>query len=182
MPMTLPKIIALTACVSLTGCAAATIPVNEPNEAPPAKENTWTPQSPQTKWWLETPPCPDDAKLVGAPPPQGQVLECVTPNGTVHGFSSVWFPNGHEGTLTSYRNGVKNGLFMYWLHNHPLIEGTYVDGRKHGNWTYWFDGSSGFDMESRSDHAYNTSNYAVEHYDHGLLLKTVHFKDGVPAP
>jgi hypothetical protein len=180
----LPKLLAfaVVAC-ALGGCAASPASAVEPPAAPLAvqKENTWTVQSPQPKWWLEQPPCPDGGKVVGAPPPHGQVLECVSDRGVVHGFSSVWFPDGHEGTLTEYRAGVRNGRFLYWLHNHPLVEGTFKDGRRSGTWTHGFDGQSGFDMEARFDRAYNAKNYPVETYNNGLLVSTVNMKDGVPS-
>ena len=177
---TLP--LALVAVAS--ACASA--PPPEPPKAPVAsaatlpKESSWGPQSPQPKWWEEKPPCPDGATMRGKLPPEGNVLECVNDKGTPHGPSSVWFPNGHEGTLTEYKNGVRHGRFMHWLHNHPLVEGTYFEGRKDGDLTYWFDEGSGFDAESRGDREYNQKNYVVEKYVRGLLVKTTHYKDGKP--
>ena len=147
------------------------------------KENTWTPQSPQPKWWeARDAACPPGTQLVGAPPPRGQVVECVRPNGLVHGSSSVWYPNGHEGTLTEYENGTRNGRWLYWLHGHKLVEGAFRNGRRDGTWTYWFDGGSGFDVESRLDREYNDKNYVVEQYTNGLLVKTTRFRDGKPQP
>jgi hypothetical protein len=147
------------------------------------KENTWTPQSPQPKWWEGGPSaCPEGASLVGTPPPSGQVVECVQPNGVVNGFSSVWYPNGHEGTLTEYKNGVRDGRWLYWLHGQKLVEGTFRNGKRDGAWTYWFDEGSGFDVESRLDRAYNDKNYVIEQYNNGLLVKTVRVHDGKPQP
>lgn len=144
-------------------------------------ENTWTPQSPQPKWWeAGDSACKDGAKLVGVPPPNGSVLECRLPNGNQHGFSSVWYENGHEGTLTEYANGVRNGRWLYWSHNHPLIDGQFRDGRRDGRWIFWFDAGSGFDMTSRYDRAYNDKNYTIENYNKGLLVQTAHYRDGKP--
>jgi hypothetical protein len=147
------------------------------------KENTWTPQSPQPKWWEDgSSPCPEGAKLVGTPPPTGQVVECVQPNGVVNGLSSVWYPNGHEGTMTEYKNGVRDGRWLYWLHGQKLVEGTFRSGRRDGAWTYWFDEGGGFDVDSRLDRAYNDKNYVIEQYNNGLLVKTVRIRDGKPQP
>jgi hypothetical protein len=148
---------------------------------PPSKDNTWTPQSPQPKWWeAGQAACPEGTKLSGSPPPRGQLVECVRPDGVVHGLSSVWYPNGHEGTLTEYRDGTRNGRWLYWLHGQKLIEGTFKDGRRDGTWTYWFDNSGGFDLDSRLDREHNDKNYVVEQYNNGMLVKTIHYRDGQP--
>ena len=147
-------------------------------EAAPPEENTWGPQSPQPKWFEEKPPCPEGANLVGQLPPKGNVVECVNAAGLPHGLSSVWFPNGHEGTMTEYKNGTRHGRWMHWLHNHVLVEGSFKEGRRDGDWRYWFDDVAGFDLDARYNRAYNQKNYVVEHYNNGLLVKTTHFKDG----
>jgi antitoxin component YwqK of YwqJK toxin-antitoxin module len=127
--------------------------------------------------------CPEGATLVGAPPPKGNVIQCVLPNGAPHGLSSVWFEGGHEGTLTEYKNGVRHGRWMYWLHNHTLAEGQFEDGRRHGTWTFWYDQGSGFDMRSRYERgAYNGKNYVTEQYNKGLLLKSKRYQDAKPVP
>jgi len=147
---------------------------------PPPKENSWTPQSPQPKWWeAGDKACPEGTKLVGLPPPSGQVVECARPNGIVDGLSSVWYPNGHEGTLTEYRDGKKNGRWLYWLHGQKLVEGNFKEGRRDGTWTYWFDGENGFDVESRLNREYNDKNYVVEQYSSGLLVKTTRYRNGL---
>lgn len=145
------------------------------------RENSSTPQSPQPKWWESSPPCPEGAQLRGQLPPAGNVIECVNAQGTPQGPSSVWFPNGHEGTYTEYKNGVRHGRWMHWLHGQPLVEGLYSEGRKDGDFTYWFDGETGFDVESRGDRTYNEKNYVVEKYLRGLLVKTTHVKNGKPT-
>lgn len=170
----------------VSGCAAPhiearpTTPTSAgPSVTPPVNE--WGPQSPQPKWWEASPPCPEGATLRGKLPPEGNVLECVDAKGTPHGPSSVWFPNGHEGTLTEYKNGMRHGKWMHWLHNQPLVEGAYFEGRKDGDFTYWFDEASGFDAESRGDRVTSRKNYVVERYTRGLLVKTTHFKEGKPV-
>jgi hypothetical protein len=173
----------LAALASTSACTPPPpIVAQAPAEAPKAqKVSEWGPQSPQPKWWDASPPCPDGSTIRGKLPPEGNVLECVDANGTPHGPSSVWFPNGHEGTYTEYKNGLRHGRWMHWLHNQPLVECTYSEGRKDGDCTFWFDEGSGFDAESRGDHAYNRKNYVVERYVRGLLVKTTHFKDGKPV-
>lgn len=158
---------------------AAAAPAAAKDGAPP-EENTWGPQSPQPKWFEEKTPCPEGAKLVGQLPPKGNVVECVDPMGHPHGLSSVWFPNGHEGTMTEYKNGTRHGRWMHWLHNHVLVEGTFKEGRRDGEWKYWFDDVAGFDLDARYNRAYNKDNYVVERYNNGMLVKTTHFKDGKP--
>ncbi len=100
--------------------------------------DSWTPQSPQEKWWEHAQPCPEGSKLVGAPPPKGQALECVNAEGKRHGLSSIWFGSGYAGTTAEYQNGVPHGRWLYWLHAHKLIEGQHEQGRRQGKWTYWF--------------------------------------------
>src|SRR6185369_15123873 len=142
----------------VTGCGSYAVGTSAGGNigALPPKENTWTPQSPQPKWWEAADvACPRGSKLVGSPPPTGQLIECVRPNGVVHGLSSVWYPNGHEGTLTEYSDGTRNGRWLYWLHDQKLIEGRFKEGRRDGTWTYWFDSHGAFDVESRLDREHN---------------------------
>jgi hypothetical protein len=165
-----------------TGCAVRDEPPRAPSPSAPAfeAENTWTPQSPQEKWWERATPCPAGTTLIGDVPPKGSVLECRSPDGKRNGRSSVWYPSGDSGTYTEYENDVPHGRWAYWLHNHMLVEGYFDHGRRQGNWTYWFDGAQGFDMRSRWA-ARNARTYVVESYDRGLLVRTVHYRDGVPT-
>jgi hypothetical protein len=178
--------------LAIGGCAAeparpAEAPRGNPQAEASAKGpevNTWGPQSPQSTWWEPAEAaCPEGAKLVGAPPPKGNTVQCVLPDGKPHGRSSVWFENGHEGTLTEHKNGVRYGKWMYWLHNHTMAEGQFEDGRRHGTWKFWFDQGSGFDMRARYEpDAYNGKNYVIEQYNKGLLLGTKRYRDGKPVP
>jgi len=160
-------ITALVGCTALVACAPKEAPPPATPEPEPVKVDEWTPQSPQPAWWSEKPPCPDDAVLVGAPPPEGNVLQCRKPNGVNHGFASVWFPNGHEGTLTQYNNGLRHGLWMHWLHGRKMIEGEYNNGRKHGNWIYWFDENSDFDEQGRMK---SHLPIVLEEYNNGMVV------------
>jgi hypothetical protein len=165
----------LTACTHAAGSSTGGL-IGPPS----AKVNTWTPQSPQPKWWEGDNACPEGTRLSGSPPPAGQVVECVRPNGVVHGLSSVWYPNGHEGTLAEYRDGKRNGRWLYWLHGQKLVEGSFKDGRRDGTWTYWFDSSGELDVDSRLDREHNDKNYVIERYNNGLLVTTIHYRDGQP--
>ena len=180
-----PLLLALVPFAFAAGCAAtppqAAAPAFEAQSEPAEPENTWTPQSPQEKWWEAQPPCPAGAALVGDVPPRGRVLECKTPDGKRNGMSSVWFENGHSGTLTEYENDVPNGRWLYWLHGQKLVEGRFDHGRRHGQWTFWFDPGTGLDMRSLLQ-TQNPKQYVVETYDHGLLVKTTHYEDGKVVP
>lgn len=175
--------------IAAAGCAGqpappAAAPVEAAPEAKAPEANTWGPQSPQPKWWeAGATACPQGATLSGALPPKGNVIQCILPNGTPHGLSSVWFENGHEGTMTEYKNGVRHGKWLYWLHNHTLAEGQFEDGRRVGTWRFWFDEGAGFDMKSRYEmSAYNGQTYVMEQYNKGLLLKVERYRDGKPVP
>jgi hypothetical protein len=155
--------------VALFGCASRQpAPVASTVKEPP--QNTWTPQSPQEPWWeAGEAACPSGATLVGAPPPRDHAVECVLPNGKLHGRASVWFDNGHEGTVAEYRRGLLHGAFKHWLHGRWLVEGQYAEGRRHGKWLYWFDESSDFDVRARWQ---AEQPLVVEQYNRGLLLNT----------
>ena len=140
----------------------------------------WGPQSPQPKWWEAQTPCPDGSKLVGSPPPPGNTLECRDAAGKRNGMSSTWFESGHSGTMTEYVNDVPDGKWMYWVHNHRLIEGQYKMGRRDGPWTYYFGPSSAFGVKERYDRDVE-KDYFVEQYQDGLLVWTKHFRDGKPV-
>jgi hypothetical protein len=174
---------ALVLAALSSGCSVRDEPARAPTtfaSTTVEAENTWTPQSPQEKWWERATPCPAGATLVGDVPPKGMALECRSPDGKRNGRSSVWFSSGDSGTYTEYENDVAHGRWAYWLHNHMLVEGYFDHGRRQGNWTFWFDGAQGFDMRSRWA-ARNARTYVVESYDRGLLVRTVHYRDGVPT-
>ncbi len=175
--------------ILLAPCLLATsVACVESVDAPPAEpqaprdphEDTWTPQSPQPKWWEQSPPCPEGSKLVGAPPPKGQSVECIDQSGKLNGGSSHWFGSGHAGTFGEYQAGVPHGRWLYWIHGQKLIEGAHDQGRRQGPWTFWFDDAATFDTTARMSTQEWSKNYVVEEYDHGLLVATKHIKDGKP--
>lgn len=168
-------LIALTACVESVDAPVA------PRAEPDPHEDTWTPQSPQPKWWEASPPCPEGSKLVGAPPPKGESVECLDANGRLNGGSSHWFGSGHAGTFGEYQAGVPHGRWLYWVHGQKLIEGAHEQGRRQGRWTFWFDGTATFDTMARMSTHEWSKNYVIEEYDHGLLVSTKHIRDGKPA-
>lgn len=165
----------VAALALLASCAQP--PVTTTTKVAAQKPDTWTPQSPQPAWWLEAQPCPDGAELYGALPPKGRVLQCLSARGVKNGRESVWFENGHEGTLTEYKNGVRHGSYLYWLHGRKLIEGAFQEGRRHGSWTYWFDEASDFDTQGRMK---PLQPVVVELYNKGLLLQIVRKPSGAP--
>ena len=166
----------------LVACAeTVSAPIAQPEPQREAPADSWTPQSPQPKWWEQSPPCPEGSKLVGGPPPKGQSLECVDANGKLNGGASQWSGSGHAGTFSEYQNGVPHGRWLYWVHGQKLIEGVHDQGRRQGRWTFWFDGAGTFDTAARMDAQAWQKNYVVEEYDHGLLVSTRHIKDGKPA-
>lgn len=165
-PQPLTATVLFVAALS-TGCTARDEPARAPVAVATAAaepENSWTPQSPQEKWWERKTACPDGTTLVGDVPPKGFALECRSPDGKRNGRSSVWYESGHSGTYTEYENDVPHGRWLYWLHNEKFIEGHYERGRRQGNWTYWFDAGMGFDMRSRWAMR-NVRTYVVESYD-----------------
>lgn len=163
--------------VAIGGCASAPPPAPSPEPVRDPHADTWTPQSPQEKWWEASTPCPAGAHLVGAPPPKGNTVECLDDAGKRQGPSSVWFGSGFAGTFAEYANGVPHGRWLYWLHANKLIEGQHVEGRRQGKWTYWFDDVA-FDTESRMASDQWSKNYVVEEYNLGLLVSTQQFRDG----
>jgi hypothetical protein len=159
-------------------------PAEAPSEAPSAGHATraaWSPESPEPAWWKAEPPCPDGAKMVGALPPIGHSLQCLDETGRPHGPTSIWFGNTHSGTMSEFQHGVPHGRYLYWMHNRPMVDGGYVQGRRHGAWTYHFDEASTFSGEDRLDPRY-AGDYVVEHYANGLLVRTERFEDGKLRP
>jgi hypothetical protein len=171
---------ALSTLVVLTmgvlGCNGSQAPPAPP-KAQEERPDEWGVQGPQPAWWAERDPCPDGAELVGDVPPKQRVLECRLRDGRQHGFSSVWFGSGHEGTLTEYRNGVRHGRWLHWMHGRKLVEGRFQDGRRHGRWVYWFDEWSDFDTAGRMK---PIQPVVVEVYNKGLLVSTTRAGEGSP--
>jgi antitoxin component YwqK of YwqJK toxin-antitoxin module len=68
-------------------------------------------------------------------------LRCEKPDGTPHGPSN-WFETGYDlsegqqGEIGSYKHGKKDGLWIEYGTFHGWSVGGYIDGVKHGLWTF----------------------------------------------
>ena len=57
----------------------------------------------------------------------------------LYGMWTQWYENG-EREIIHYRNGIENGLNIYWYKNgQKKYEGSYKTGRKDGSWTFWYE-------------------------------------------
>ncbi|HZH03884.1 MAG TPA: hypothetical protein VEY30_08880, partial [Myxococcaceae bacterium] len=61
--------------------------------------------------------CPDDARPLGAAPPQGHEVWCQLPSGLKHGRATRWYATGQKAEEGEYRNGKKNGRWIEWYEN-----------------------------------------------------------------
>ncbi len=66
----------------------------------------------------------------------GELIE-KTPykNGRMNGVKTRYLQDGKLYSESPYKMGVEDGVYkLYEGHDFPVIEGLYVDGKKHGNW------------------------------------------------
>lgn len=72
-----------------------------------------------------------------------ELLWCQRSDGTRHGPSRSWFDHGKRKTPRSagaYRDGKKDGDWTWWYRNERKRSmGTYKLGARHGAWTIWHD-------------------------------------------
>ena len=110
--------------------------------------------------------CPENGKIVGAPPPKGTGQWCEKADSAGkpmrHGPYYKYHSNGQKAVQGSFVNGKANGLFVFWLpdgskaeekgyqngqlsgayvkygkENQKVIEGRYLGGKKNGKFTYY---------------------------------------------
>ena len=82
--------------------------------------------------------CPEGAHAYGGEPPTAYAFECRLPDGTPHGTSKTWFPDGKRQRLGEYENGLRTGSWTDF-HREGTIksEGRYSEDRRDGVWTFW---------------------------------------------
>jgi hypothetical protein len=79
--------------------------------------------------------CPDDTRLRGQPPPDGNRVWCETEAGVSHGPFMSWHHNGHEKTRGTFRDGTAHGDWTSWYDNGQLkSKGSYDTGERVGRW------------------------------------------------
>jgi hypothetical protein len=113
-------------------------------------------------WFAQPNPCPDDAGLVGTPPPRGNEVWCARPDGAKHGRATkygklgnvvaegehrdghkhgtftTYHQNGHKATQVEFVDGLENGPVTMWHRNgQKALEGTFEQGKGSGPWTKW---------------------------------------------
>ncbi len=91
----------------------------------------------------DTPPdppivtCPDGAPPVGQPPAE---TFCQRSEGTRHGPYVRWHPDGSVRIEGSYRDGRQHGQWTeYDRGGRPLQRGNLVDGTRQGAWAEWYN-------------------------------------------
>jgi hypothetical protein len=82
--------------------------------------------------------CPEGSHLEGHPPPAGEELKCVLPDGSLHGPYKHWYSNGQLMQLFHYDHGREHGKQQAWWPNGQLMmEGVSMDGKRYQGFRYW---------------------------------------------
>jgi hypothetical protein len=82
--------------------------------------------------------CPAGATAYGAEPPVAYLLECRRPDGTPHGISRTWFPNGGRQRLGRHDEGQRVGSWTDFHRNGKMkSQGRYAHDLRDGVWTFW---------------------------------------------
>ncbi len=99
-----------------------------------------------------------------------------------HGRYTRWYPGGQqkdrEGT---YANGQKTGEWTYWRKNgEKQAVGSYADNKKEGKWTHWRkDGTLELEEEYRQDKRHGT---VVKYDEQGEKISDGSDEDGQRLP
>lgn len=104
----------------------------------------------EDRWWTDGDgACPQGAELRGAPPPYGNDVACVKPNGEWHGPRTTWFDRcsrkkpcavkqARRKFQGEYRRGIEHGWWVWWHKDgRKGLEGNYYAGKKSGRWEAW---------------------------------------------
>lgn len=113
--------------------------------------------------------CPQNGKIVGAPPPKGNSVWCERPgangkivrdgpyfkfhsngqkaiqgsfvDGKANGLFLFWLPDGNKVEEKGYRNGQLHGAYVkYGKDNQKVLEGRYALGKKNGEFAFYGKG------------------------------------------
>lgn len=96
------------------------------------------------EWWKAA--CPPGARRVGSGSAPFTFEE--DEQGRFHGPMTIFWrgkpydpmPRGTPWTEAHWKNGVLHGAFRRWC-GYSVITGEFVDGRPHGVWADWLDGT-----------------------------------------
>lgn len=110
--------------IALSGCE------DPPPRAPETLERATDP--------LLVQQCPEGTTAWGGEPPRAHILECRRDDGTPHGVSRLWFPNGERKRLGQYEDGERSGTWTDFHRNgKKKSQGRYAAGVRDGVWTFW---------------------------------------------
>lgn len=121
----------LAAAVFCFGCGASGVPEPTPccqeEVKPAAPEGTLTAAEKETAppaplgdasqsstWWTETPPCPAESTLSGAPPPEGTAVLCQTDKRVNQGRGTTFHANGKKKAEGAYDGNFATGIWTEW--------------------------------------------------------------------
>ncbi len=169
-------------CIAAAGLAVAcSSAVRSPDTAavaPPGDRLGRFAPSVESRWWQQSPPCPEGAALAHSADDLTHPDRCDQPicevfchrqDGSRHGPSTGWYANTamkhHEGLHWA---GAKQGRWLVWyLSGDRSDDGSYRDGDKDGVWKQWWEGGEP---------------YRVVEFVAGKVVTVTQFRDGKPLP
>ena len=172
------RFLALVAALVAGGCPSAP---RSHDSAAPAPRADWlqrfSPRA-ESRWWQESPPCPEGALLAHSAADIGHPDQCDQPicevfcarsDGTRHGPTSGWYVGTgmkhHEGL---FWDGAKAGRWLVWyVGGGKSDDGSYRAGDKDGVWKQWWEGGEP---------------YRVAEFVAGKVVTITSFRDGKPLP
>lgn len=82
--------------------------------------------------------CPEGTEQRGNPPPQGNEVKCVLPDGTLHGPYQHWYDNGQLMESLRFDHGKEHGeQKAWWPNGQKMMEGTSMNGKRYQGFRYW---------------------------------------------
>ena len=77
---------------------------------------------------------------------------------SVYTLEQEWYDNGNKKLEGKYKDGKKEGKWIYWWKNgDKLYESEYKDGKPEGKWIAWYeDGTKEWEQEFKNGNANGT--------------------------